>query len=246
MSRLILIIAIGLGIWIVFHFTKQKVQQQGRGYLIKVALLALAGVLILAAITGKAHVIFALVGAAIPFVGRLLPLLRFWPMLRQVYNRYKSQNPGVGNQSGVRTAWLAMSLDHDSGAIDGEILDGPFLGRTLGSLSLAELQQFYSDCQRHDPDALRLLDAYAQRERAGEWEPRHNGYQNQSEPSTSAMNLAAAWDVLGLAPGASREKIVETHRKLMRVWHPDKGGSNYIASQINQAKDLLLAELEKN
>ena len=30
----------------------------------------------------------------------------------------------------------------------------------------------------------------------------------------------------------------------MRLWHPDKGGSNYIASQLNQAKDILLSELD--
>ena len=177
MARLILIAAIGFGIWIIIHFARQKVRQHGRGYLIKVALFTLAGLLILAALTGKAHVIFVLLGAAIPFLGRLLPLLRFWPMLLQVYNRYKSQNPSAGNQSGVRTAWLAMSLDHDSGTIDGEILDGPFSRRSLSSLNLAELQQFYADCQQHDPDALRLLDAYLQRERSGEWEPPRSDHQ---------------------------------------------------------------------
>lgn len=246
MARIILIAAIGFGIWIIIHFARQKVQQHGRGYLIKVVLFTLAALLIIAALTGKAPALFALLGAAIPFMGRLLPLLRFWPMLRQVYNRYKSQNPSAGSQSGVRTAWLTMSLDHDSGAIDGEILDGPFVRRTLSSLSLAELQQFYADCQQHDPDAMRLLDAYLQRERAGEWEPQHSDNRSQNQRSSTAMSVAEAWEVLGLAAGASRENIVNTHRKLMKIWHPDKGGSNYIASQLNQAKDLLLSELEKN
>ena len=49
-----------------------------------------------------------------------------------------------------------------------------------------------------------------------------------------------AWAVLGLEPGVSREEIIATHRRLMAKLHPDKGGSNYLASQINRAKDILL------
>ncbi len=244
MTRLILIIALIAGIWIIYHLGKQKVKKQGRSYLIKVALFVLAGVFVLAAVTGKAHALFALVGATIPFVGRLLPLLRFWPMVQQLRNRYASQNPGSGNQSNVRTAWLAMTLDHDSGEIDGEILDGEFTGRTLSSLKREELQQFYTDCQQHDPEALRLLNAYIQRERAGEWEPSGTGSE-QTTGASSEMHTADAWEILGLPVGASRKEIIATHKRLMGKLHPDKGGSNYLASQINRAKDLLLEEVAK-
>ncbi|MDP6968810.1 MAG: DnaJ domain-containing protein [Gammaproteobacteria bacterium] len=63
-------------------------------------------------------------------------------------------------------------------------------------------------------------------------------------PSTSTMDTAMAYQILGLQAGASKEEILAAHRALMAKNHPDKGGSTYLASQINQAKDLLLAELE--
>ena len=244
MSRLLLIIALGVAAWIIYHFAKQNYKKHGKEYLIKIALFGLAAVILLAVVTGRAHALYALAAAAIPFIGRLAPLLRFLPMARQLYNNYKSQNPSAGNHSNVRTDWLLMTLDHDSGEIDGEVLNGPLSGRKLSSLSLGELQQLYADCQRHDAEALRLLDAYAQRERAGEWE---TGYSEsgQSDNSNDNVSTTNAWEILGLQPGATREEVIETHRRLMSKLHPDKGGSNFLASQINRAKEVLLAEIDK-
>ena len=54
------------------------------------------------------------------------------------------------------------------------------------------------------------------------------------------MTRAEAMHVLGLEEGASQEDIKEAHHRLMLKMHPDQGGSTYIASKINQAKELLL------
>ncbi len=58
--------------------------------------------------------------------------------------------------------------------------------------------------------------------------------------SRKAMNRAEALEVLGLHEGASREDIIEMHRKLIQKLHPDRGGNTYLASKINQARDCLL------
>jgi curved DNA-binding protein CbpA len=55
------------------------------------------------------------------------------------------------------------------------------------------------------------------------------------------MSRAEALKVLGLQEGASHDDIRAAHRRLMLQNHPDKGGTDYIAAKINEAKDVLLA-----
>jgi DnaJ family protein C protein 19 len=56
----------------------------------------------------------------------------------------------------------------------------------------------------------------------------------------SSMTRAEAYEVLGLKPGAAETEIHAAHRRLMRMAHPDTGGSDWLASRINQARDILL------
>jgi DnaJ family protein C protein 19 len=55
-----------------------------------------------------------------------------------------------------------------------------------------------------------------------------------------AMTRKEAYEVLGLRPGASEADIRDAHRRLMRGAHPDAGGSDWLASRVNQARDILL------
>lgn len=54
------------------------------------------------------------------------------------------------------------------------------------------------------------------------------------------MGVDEALEILGLQPNTNKAEIIEAHRKLIQKIHPDRGGSNYLAGQINQAKDTLL------
>ena len=56
----------------------------------------------------------------------------------------------------------------------------------------------------------------------------------------SGMTREEALAVLGLRPGADEAAIRDAHRRLMRVAHPDNGGSDWLASRLNQARDTLL------
>ena len=63
---------------------------------------------------------------------------------------------------------------------------------------------------------------------------------NSNINNSSVMDKAQARQVLEVGDEASDEEVISAHKRLMAKNHPDKGGSTYIASQINKAKDVLL------
>ncbi len=62
---------------------------------------------------------------------------------------------------------------------------------------------------------------------------------------SEAMSRAEAYAVLGLGPGASEAEIRAAHKRLMRAAHPDGGGSDWVASRVNQARDVLLGRTRR-
>jgi len=63
---------------------------------------------------------------------------------------------------------------------------------------------------------------------------------SKTPPRRDGMTRQEALSILGLQEGASTEEIKAAYHRLIAQVHPDKGGSDYLASQINQAKDILL------
>jgi len=61
-------------------------------------------------------------------------------------------------------------------------------------------------------------------------------YKGGFEPKMTKREAAL---ILGVSPNAPAKKISDSHRKIMVLNHPDKGGSPYLASKINEAKDFL-------
>ena len=70
--------------------------------------------------------------------------------------------------------------------------------------------------------------------------PKFNFNARSPPRNSGAMSRAEAYQVLGLKPGATEADIREAHRRLMRSAHPDHGGSDWLATRINQARDVLL------
>lgn len=66
---------------------------------------------------------------------------------------------------------------------------------------------------------------------------------SQRRPRGVAMSRSEALETLGLAGQPTREEILAAHRRLIQKLHPDRGGSNYLAQQINEAKERLLQDV---
>jgi len=146
----------------------------------------------------------------------------------------------AGQFSRVRSAFLEMELDHDTGAMRGRILAGPHEGTALEALDVATLTGLLVDV---DEESRALLMAYLDRREPG-WREHAQG-----DAATGAgraawgggkMTEEEAYQILGVQPGASAEDIGRAHRALMKKLHPDQGGSTYLASRVNEAKDVLL------
>ena len=75
------------------------------------------------------------------------------------------------------------------------------------------------------------------------YEQKKAGQQQAQTPpprGKQAMSREEAMEILGLKPGYKDEDVVLAHRRMMQKVHPDRGGSDYLAAQINKAKDTLL------
>ena len=67
------------------------------------------------------------------------------------------------------------------------------------------------------------------------------GYANGQYRQTD-MTRSRALEVLNLPEGASQEDILRAHRELIKRVHPDRGGSSYLAAEVNRARDVLVSD----
>jgi hypothetical protein len=144
-----------------------------------------------------------------------------------------------GQTSRVRSQFLDMSLDHDSGGLEGQIVAGPYAGHSLAEFDLPQLTAMIPG---FDAESVSLLESYLDR-RFPAWrqDAQGNTAGGQSRPAASGkMTDEEAYQILGLQPGAGRADIGRAHRALMKKLHPDQGGSTYLAARVNEAKDTLL------
>ena len=152
--------------------------------------------------------------------------------------RFGRNTAAPGGASEVETAYLRMSLDLASGAMDGEIKQGKFQNRRLASLSQSDLLSLLREVQA-DPDSSGLLEAYLDRAHP-DWRESAGAGDAASSAPQGAMTADEAYRILGLKSGADDGEVKAAYRRLMAQLHPDHGGSDYLAAKVNQAKDFLL------
>lgn len=226
--NLILAILVIIALSYLYNHFRRRPSGNSKKISLKTLAYLVSGILILLVATGRVHWITAIFAALVPLVFRLVPLaLQLLPVLRHW------QQQGA-QYSVLQTTYLRLQLDQRSGALRGDVIAGPHAGKTLQQLgpeALDELMDFY---QRHDPESLRLLHAYLQQVHGGP-----GSGQDEAAPSGS-MTRREALDILGLDENAGPEDIQKAHKKLMQRLHPDRGGSNYLAAKVNEAKSVLL------
>ncbi|MSP49575.1 MAG: molecular chaperone DnaJ [Alphaproteobacteria bacterium] len=180
---------------------------------------------------------FQAMGAAL---GAILPLLIRWRRLWQILfpTRTAPGGPASTGGSTLDTAYLRVALDHATGRMTGEVIAGQLRGRQLEDLAMAETAALLAEAGA-DPATVQVLETFLDREHPG-W--RDIAGAPPPAADSGRLSRAEALKVLDLTDGATSAQIRDAHRRLMLANHPDRGGSTYLAAQINRAKDVLLGE----
>ena len=210
------------------------------------AAMVLVAVLVLLTATGRLHWLAASAAAVLPLLRWVLGMIA-GPLIGNFFRARAFRRaapapdadagPGAGpTASTVATGDLRMTLDLQTGDMDGDVLTGRFAGQRLSNLDLAALSALHDELSA--TDSRQLLSAYLDRRFPGwadaEEQPRG------APPDASEMDEEQALAVLGLDAGASKEEVVAAHRRLMQRLHPDRGGTDYLAATLNLAKKALL------
>ncbi|MEK7245578.1 MAG: molecular chaperone DnaJ, partial [Pseudomonadota bacterium] len=149
------------------------------------------------AVTGRLSWLFIAIPALLPWVLRARMLARMMKTFARM--RGASAGQGSGQTSRVESRYLRMTLDHDSGEMDGEVIAGPGAGRRLSEMSPSDLIELLIALDAEDPPSARLLGAYLDRMRAG-WRDAAPG---------RAAGARVSEDAGGFAPGAmSRDEAL--------------------------------------
>ena len=172
-------------------------------------------------------------------IGFPLMLLGF-----SLWRRSRAMRPpssAAGRKSTVRSVYLEMELDHDTGEMDGTVLRGQRQGAKLSSLSEEDLISLSHEIG-DDDNSLALLESFLDRYHPDWREHRQYSSANSSSGASgfNSMTREEAYQILGLEPGASREEVHQAWRRLVKAVHPDSGGSAFLTAKINAAKDILL------
>ncbi len=194
-------------------------------------------------LTGRFALAVPTVVGALAIAVRTWHAWRWWQRLGGLFGASNWRpGGGSGQTSQAASDWLEMQLDHESGRMDAKVRKGSFEDQFLSDLETPELVALYADLQAHDTDGLRLFEAYLERALGDDWRQQLGvgGEAPGSGGFGRTMSGDEALRILGLEARASEDEIHAAHRDLMSKLHPDRGGSDYLAAKINQAKEILL------
>jgi len=234
LPRIIIALLLLCGLAYVIYRFKQLDVDGRKKWTKKLTLIGLLAILLGLAATGRLHWLAAAVGALLPLVPRAIRLVMgLWPALSPYFKRYQQNK-----QASMQTRFLSLQINILTGELQGEVLEGRFKGEKLQSMNITRLCELLQECQQQDTESAGLLIAYMQRIHP-DWKADTDKAAHYT-PDTSTMTEQQARDVLGVSESAKKAEIIKAHKRLMQKMHPDRGGSDYLAVQINKAKEVLL------
>ncbi len=179
----------------------------------------------------------------------LIPLIVRWRgLIQQIRRAAKTASgPAKGQVSSVNTEFLEMNLNHDTGEMSGLVKKGEKKGYRIETLNLNQLLELIEE-SKSDAASIQLLERFLDKYFDENWRETYQSssdrYENNNDYSSDSISRAQALKILDLVEPVTDEQIKEAHRRLILANHPDRGGSTFLATQINKAKDVLLENVK--
>ena len=213
---LVLLFLVSICIYIFFG---NQISNKLKKYLIIFFITIIALVLIF---SGKLNFLPVALAPALLFFRRISSLL-------SILNFFSRSSFGSKFKPTINTKYLKIQIILQTKQAIIEIKEGEFKGRGFSSLSKPEVDKLLSELKVNDPRGFGILNVVI-----------NQSYQQSQNTSSSQMSEEEALSILGLQKGASSEDIKKSYYDLMKKFHPDKDGNNYLSNLISEAKNKLL------